>query len=147
MLDQIKKLRVQTGLGVMQCQKALSQTRGNFEKAIKILKKSSKDMVLKKTDREVGHGLIESYVHSNGRIGALVELRCETDFVAKNLEFKEFAHDLAMQVTASEASLKKDLLKEPFIKDVKMTVADLIKTKIAQIGENIKLKRFQRFEI
>jgi len=147
MLDKIKKLRAQSGMGVMQCQKALTQAKGDFNKAFEILKKISQDAVVKRIDREVSHGLIEAYVHSNAKIGAMVELRCETDFVAKNPEFKALAHDLAMQIAAIECKSKKTLLKQLFIKDAGFTITDLIKQKIAQIGEKIELKRFERFEI
>lgn len=99
--EQIKELRDKTGVSVMQCKKALEEAGGDFEKALVILKKHSKDIASKKADRSFGAGIVQSYVHSNGTIGALVELVCETDFVSKNEEFKNLARDIAMHITAS----------------------------------------------
>ncbi|MAG44344.1 translation elongation factor Ts [bacterium] len=147
MLDKIKKLRKQTGLGVMQCKKALSEANGDNAKALKILAKISAQKAVKRADREAGQGLIEAYIHSNGKIGALVELRCETDFVVRNPEFRELAHDLAMQICAVPAKNKAELLKQDFIKNQDLKVSDLIKEKIAKIGEKIELKDFKRLEI
>ena len=97
----IKKLRQKTGVGIMECKKALYEAKGNFNKAVKILRKRGQFVVAKKADREAKEGLVEAYVHVNGKIGVIVEIGCETDFVAKNPEFKEMAHDIAMQIAAS----------------------------------------------
>src|SRR3989338_10940810 len=98
--EQIKTLRDQTGVSVMQCKKALESADGDFEKALVLLRKKGSEVAAKKADRELGAGTIASYVHGNGAVGALVELSCETDFVAKNEEFKQLAYNIAMQVVA-----------------------------------------------
>lgn len=100
MLNKIKQLREQTGVSIAECKKALEESAGDIEKACLVLKKFSLSAAEKKAGREVGSGIIESYIHGNGRVGVLIELRCETDFVARNPEFKELAHELAMQVAA-----------------------------------------------
>ncbi|MFN3301685.1 MAG: translation elongation factor Ts [Patescibacteria group bacterium] len=191
-IDLIKKLRERTGAGILDCQKALSETKGDLEKAEEILRKKGQKIVASKSQRETKAGIIGVYLHNNERVAALVELACETDFVAKNKEFKELAHDLAMQIVAMnplyikpedipqeilekekeiyreemakekkpanilekiiEGKLEKFyqtvcLLKQPFIKDQNIRIEDLIKTKIARLGENIQVKRFIRFEM
>ncbi|PID51682.1 MAG: elongation factor Ts [Candidatus Moraniibacteriota bacterium] len=101
-LEQIKKLRERTGAGIIEVKKALDEANGDEEKAIDILRKSGQDKALKKADRETREGIIGSYVHSNNKIGAMVKVLCETDFVARNDAFQEFAHDIAMHITASD---------------------------------------------
>jgi elongation factor Ts len=100
-LEQIKKMRERTGAGIVEVKKALEESQGDEDKAIEILRKRSKDKAIKKSDRIAGEGVIVSYIHSNNRIGAIVKLLCETDFVARNEEFKALAQDIAMHVTAS----------------------------------------------
>lgn len=147
MINKIKKLREKTGLGVMQCQKALTEAKGDQAKAMKVLEKISAKSAVKRADKETGQGLVEAYIHSNNKIGALVELRCETDFAARNPEFKNLAHDLAMQVCAVPAKNKIELLKQDFIKNPDLSVRDLIQEKTAKIREKIELKNFKRLEI
>jgi len=190
-LDIVKQLREKTGLGIVECQKALKQSDGNIEKAIEALRKSGEKLVATKQSRDTNQGIVEAYVHSNKKIAVLLELVCETDFVSRNEEFSELAHNLAMQVAALNpkwvspedvpqeilekekeiysADLPKDkpaeviekilngkiqkfysefcLLKQPFIKDDKFVIEDLVKEKIAKFGENIKVKRFIRFAL
>jgi len=95
---QVKQLRDKTGASMMECKKALEESGGNEDRALKILREKGKDVAFKKSERETRQGIIESYIHSNGKIGVLLELNCETDFVARNKEFKELAHDLAMHI-------------------------------------------------
>jgi len=146
----------------MECKKALLQTRGDMNKALQILKEEGLLKAKKKAGRATTQGLIEAYVHTGGRIGAMVEVNCETDFVARTDEFKKLAHHLAMQVAAmppqfvskEEAPEGVDiepeaacLLLQPYIKDPNKTIQDIITETIAKVGENIKVKRFARFEL
>lgn len=127
MLDKIKQLRELTGVSIAECQKAIKESGGDIEKACFILKKASLAAADKRSERKAGSGIIESYIHMNGRIGVLVELRCETDFVARNEDFKELAHNLAMQIAAlnplfvskdNVPSEKKSEIEEAFLKDI-----------------------------
>ncbi len=161
--EQVKELREQSGAGIMECRNALIETEGDMAKALQILKENSVFMAEKKKERTTLQGLIEAYVHAKGRIGALVEVNCETDFAANTDEFKELAHNLSMQVAAmnpkyiSEEDIpegvdiveaKADcLLIQPFIKDPDMTVQDIVNDTIAKVRENIQIKRFVRFSL
>ncbi len=161
--EQVKELREQSGAGIMECRNALIETEGDMAKALQILKENSVFMAEKKKERTTLQGLIEAYIHAKGRIGALVEVNCETDFAANTDEFKELAHNLSMQVAAmnpkyiSEEDIpegvdieeaKADcLLIQPFIKDPDMTVQDIINDTIAKVRENIQIKRFVRFSL
>ena len=187
----IKELREKTGAGMMDCKKVLVETDGNIDKAIDLLREKGLASAEKKASRIASEGLVASYIHS-GRIGVLVEVNSETDFVAKTDEFKDFVKDIAMQVAASnpeylceedvpQEAIDKEkevliqqalnegkpqhiaekmvegrmhkfyervcLLDQPFIKDPSITVNDLLKDKIAKIGENIKIRRFVRYEV
>ena len=158
----IKELREESGAGVMSCRNALLEAEGNIQKALEILKEQGVLKAQKKSDRSTNQGLIDSYIHG-GRIGAIIEVNCETDFVARTDEFKELVHDLAMQVAAvspqfisqEEAAAENSdaepesvcLLLQPFIKDPSKTIQDLITETIAKLGENIKIARFARFEL
>jgi elongation factor Ts len=144
---EVKNLRELTGASMMDCKRALEASNGDIEKAKQWLKDHGLQVAEKKSARSTGAGLVEAYIHSTGRIGALVEVLCETDFVAKNPLFKELAHDLAMQVAAVDPQDLEALMSSPSIKNESETVADLINAKIALIGENIKLGKFIRFQI
>ena len=161
-IEMIKELRNQCGAGIMECRNALLEGEGDLEKALQILKERGLLKAEKKADRATAQGLIEAYIHTGGRIGALVEVNCETDFVARTDEFKELAHDLAMQVAAlspqyiSEEELPEGadvepqavcLLQQPYIRDPEKTVRDVIVEVIAKVGENIRVSRFTRFEL
>jgi len=146
-MEQIKKLRQKTNLSVMECKKAMEEAKGDEIKALQILGKRGAAKAIKKSGRETKQGLIEAYIHNNGRVGVILELNCETDFVARNEEFKKLAHDLAMHIAAMESKDAKSLLKEPFIKDAGKTIKDLFTEAIAKLGENIKLGKFVRLEI
>ena len=188
----VKELREKTGAGMMDCKKALQECNGNIEKAIDYLREKGLADAAKKSGRIAADGAVTSYIHGNGRIGVLVEINCETDFVAKTDDFKELCHDIAMQIAAAKPlfvssdevpqeilAKEKEILKaqalnegkpekvvekmvagrlekylkeiclleQTFIKDTDKTVKDLIKEKIAKIGENISVRRFSRFEL
>lgn len=160
--DMVKELRDKTGAGIMDCRNALIGTSGDIEKAAELLKEKGLIKAQKKTERVASQGLIEAYVHAGGRVGTMIELNCETDFVARTAEFKQLAHELAMQVTAmspvcvNEEELPREegiepeaacLMLQPYIKDPTKTVKDLIMETIAKLGENIKVRRFTRFEL
>lgn len=131
----------------MECKKALEETGGDIEKAKKVLQQKGIEKAEKKADRETKQGLISSYIHSTGQVGVLLELLCETDFVAKTDDFKELAHEICMQIAAMNPKDKEDLEKQPYIRDNSLTVLDLIKQKVSKLGENIKLGRFQRISL
>jgi len=146
-LDQIKKLRAKTKAGVMDCRQALRQAQGKLEEAERILKKWGIESASKRASRETHQGLIETYTHSDGKIVSVVELLCETEFVAKTDEFKRLAHELAMQVAAMKPKNISQLLKQPWIRDEKRTVDSLVKEAIGKIGENIVVRKITRFEL
>jgi len=143
-MEKVKALREKTGAGVMDVKKALDDAKGDEKEAEKLLAKRSVEIVAKKSERATSQGLIESYVHL-GKIGVLVELNCETDFVARNDEFKAFAHEVALQAATTEAKDVQGLLKEFYFKDTTKTTQDLLNEAIAKTGENIKIKRFVKF--
>ncbi len=158
----IKKLREETGAGVMDAKRALEEASGDFDAARKLIREQGMASAAKRSDRETSEGVVESYIHGQGRIGALVELQCETDFVARTDTFKQLARDVAMQVAAMNAlgltlddvpedapGKREDfaLLDQPFIRDNSQTIQDLVQAAIGQTGENIKIGRFARFEL
>jgi elongation factor Ts len=159
-VEQVKELRARTGLSVMQCRKALDETGGDLDKAVALLKKAGVAAAEEKSDRSLGSGIVQSYIHSNGTIGSIVELSCETDFVAKNEEFKNLAYDIAMQVAATDPQFLKieDMTSEAgegtndlvlaeqfFIKDPQRKIKDLITEAVQKFGERIEIRRFVRF--
>jgi elongation factor Ts len=144
---QIKELRELTQAGFSDCKLALEEAGGDMKRAEDILKKKGFEKAAKKSDRETGQGLVESYVHQTGKVGVLVSLLCETDFVARTDEFKHLAHEIAMQVAAMNPKDVDALLKQEYIRDNSQTIDSLIKEAIAKLGENIKLADFKRSEI
>ncbi len=161
-VDQIKTLRELTGAGIMDCKKALQEAEGNLPKAQQILRAKGIAKAADKVGRETREGLVEAYIHSGSRIGALVEVNCETDFVSRLPEFKELAHQLAMQVVAMtpqyvdrsqmpvEDSRDPDevcLLQQPYIKDNARVIQDLVTDLSARVGEHILVRRFARFAL
>lgn len=146
-LKTLKKLRDETAASIADCRMALDESGGDYKKALAWLKKRSIEKADKKSGRETGEGLIEAYIHQGGKIGVLVELLCETDFVAKTDEFKQLAHELAMQISAMNPANVEELLKQDNIRDSSITIEQLVKSAIGKLGENITVKRFQRFEI
>lgn len=145
-VEQIKSLRAKTGLGIHDVKKALEESNGDETKAIAWLKEKGLSTVAKKSDRSTNQGLIDVYTHG-GRIGAMVEVNCETDFVARNADFKAFVHDLALQVASMNPEDVDELLKQEFFKEPGKTIQDLLNDTITKIGENIKISRFSRFEL
>jgi elongation factor Ts len=188
----VKELRQRTGIGMMECKKALEESRGDIEKAITILRKKGHARAKDKMHREASEGAVGSYIHLNGKIGVLVEVNCESDFVARNEEFQELVKNIAMHIAASSPLYvnseevppevleeEKDIIREqfkdsnkppeiidkivqgklgkfyqeaclldqPYIKDDKMSVKDLITSFISKFGENILVRRFARFEL
>lgn len=146
-LDDIKKLREETQAGVADCRQALEDAGGNFEKAKKLIIERGLEKAAKKEGKETSQGIIESYIHSNGRVGVLVELRCETDFVARTDEFKHLSHELCLQIAAMNPKDVAALLKSAYIRDQSVTVADYIKQTVAKVGENITVARFSRLAL
>ena len=152
----IKELREKTGAGIMECKRAVEDAVGDLVKAEQLIKERGLAMAEKKKDREAGQGLIESYVHA-GRIGAMIELNCETDFVARTDDFRTLAREIAMQVAATnpirisaqEESTDGDvpLLDQPYIRDSGKTVQELVNETIAKVRENVVIRRFARFEL
>lgn len=142
--EQIKELRESTGLGVMECKRALEETDGNMEKAREIVVKRSANKV--KPNRVVEAGVIGTYVH-NDRIGAMIQLNCETDFVAKTPQFKTLATDIAQHIVGTNPLNVEMLLKEDFIKNTKYTIQSLIDECQGKCGENIKVSQFTRYDL
>ncbi len=160
--DIIKQLREKTGAGVMDCKHVLTEANGDINKAQQMLTERGIALAKKKTDRIAEQGTIECYVHMGGKIGVMVEVNCETDFVAHTDEFMELAHNIALQIAAmSPKYISSDevaegeetdpkticLLHQPFIKDPSKSIQDLITETVAKVGENVKIRRFARFEL
>lgn len=146
MKDQILKLRELTGAGIMEAKRALEELKGDFDAAVKMLHEKGLSKVEKRAGRSTGAGIIHSYVH-NERIGVLVDVRAETDFVVRSDPFRELAHELAMQVSAMAPKDVPELLAQPYIRDEKKTIQDLVNGVIAKVGENISVNGFSRMEI
>ncbi len=145
-LNEIKRLRSLTGVGITDAKAALVEAGGDFDKALAAMRKKGLTKAEKRGEREARAGLIGTYSH-DGRIGVLVEVNCETDFVAKTDEFKELVKDLCLHIAASEPKDEKELLQQPFVKDPETTVEDLVKEHIAKLGENIVVRRFCRLAL
>ncbi len=160
----IKELRNRTSAGVMDCKKALDEVNGDVDQAEIILREKGIASAAKKADRDTEQGLIETYIHSGGRIAAMVEVNCETDFVARTEEFSKLAHDIAMQVAAMDPKTVEaiqsnpnsaaeneeeghSLLQQPFIKDPSKNIQDLINETVGKLGENIRVRRFKRYSL
>ncbi len=143
----VKKLRDETGAGVMDVRRALLETNGDEAKAKEILKEKGEAAVAKKAERETVQGVIETYVHAGGKVGAMVYLACETDFVAKTEEFKNLAKELAMQVAAMNPTNTDELIEQDYIRESGKTVKQLITEVVARTGENIQVKKIARFSL
>ena len=161
-VELVRTLRERTGAGVMECKNALVANQGDIEKAAETLKLEGFAQVAKRSDRVTNQGLVEAYVHTGGRVGAMVELGCETDFVARTAEFKKLAHDIAMQVAAmgpvyvdeseiedgdDRPAAQVSLLRQPFIKDNSSSVGEVIQEIAAKLGENVRVLRFARLAL
>lgn len=160
--DLVRQLREKTGAGIMDCKAALIESGGDIEKAVTGLRKKGVEMATKKAARTTREGRVEAYIHHGGKIGVLLEVNCETDFVARNEDFKSFLKDVAMQIAAANpryisreevpGKLEKFyqqacLLEQPFIRDEKVFIKDLLASLIGKIGENITIRRFARFQV
>jgi elongation factor Ts len=160
--EAIKQLRERSGAGIMDCKRALEEAQGVIEEAEKLLAAKGLAAATKKAERVAEQGLVETYIHAGGKLGAMVEVNCETDFVARTDEFKTLAHEIAMQVAAmdpqyvSQDDMSEDstdvpeevcLLNQAFIRDPERTIQDLVTETIARTGENIKVRRYARFEL
>lgn len=168
-LELIKELRAQSSASVTDCKKALQESEGNIQKALAYLRKKGLEFAAKKKDEKASEGRIEAYVHLGNKLGVLVEVNCETDFVARNSDFCQFTKDIAMQIAAcSPFYIKREevpqevlleekdkdafykekcLLEQPFVKDSSMTVNDYLGSLVAKIGENIIIRRFIRYRL
>jgi len=145
-IEDIKKLREETGAGIADCKEALKQSDGNLEKAKQWLKKHGLEKSSSKSGREVKAGMVEVYSH-NGKVGVLVELLCETDFVARTEDFKSLAHELALQIASMNPSSVEELLSQEYIRDNTLTVDQLVKSVVGKLGENIQVGRFERIAL
>ncbi|MEK7071720.1 MAG: translation elongation factor Ts [Patescibacteria group bacterium] len=145
-IEQIKELRDETGVSIGECERALSEAKGDIEKAKDILKKLGKELAQKKQSRETKQGIVDTYIHPNKKIGAMIELRCESDFVAKNPDFLKLSHELCLQIAAIDPE-EIPIFEQPWIKDQAKTVKNLIEDTIAKLGENIVLEKFIRYEL
>jgi elongation factor Ts len=145
-LDQLKKLREETSAGVSDCKQALEDAGGDYEKAKKLLMERGLEKAAKKEGKETSEGVVEAYIHG-GKVGVLVEVRSETDFVARNDEFKKLAHEIALQVAAMNPKNVEELLKSAYIRDPKLSIDALIKLTIAKVGENITVAKFHRMAL
>lgn len=146
-LAKIKQLREKTGAGISECREALDKADNDLVKAELWLREQGIVKAAEKGDRETTQGIIESYVHTGGKIGVLVEINCETDFVAKTEDFKKLAHEVAMQISATKPKDVDELMIQPYIREPNMTVEQLIKSVIAKLGENIRIKSFFRLAL
>ena len=142
----VKQLREKTGAGMMDCKKVLTETDGDMEKAAELLRERGIAKAAKKSDRIAAEGLVAAYVTADKKVGAIVEVNAETDFVAKNAEFKSFVDDIACQVAEKNPANVEELLEQKYIKDESKTVKEVLTNKIATIGENMTIRRFVRFE-
>jgi elongation factor Ts len=143
----VKRLREETGAGVMDCKRALQEAKGDYAAARGILQRKGFERAAEKAERAATDGVVEAYVHSNGRRGALIELNSETDFVARNPEFRRLAKELAMQIAAMEPGDVDELLAQAYIRDQSKTVRELVTTLAAKVGENVKVGRFAHFKL
>ena len=143
----VQRLRTESGAGVMDCKRALEDAGGDYEKALGLLKQRGLESVAKKSGREAKEGVIASYIHGNGRVGSLVELASETDFVSRGEDFQKLAREIAMQVAAMEPATIEELLEQPYIRDGSKKIKDLVTEVAATTKENVHVRRIQRFAL
>jgi len=147
MMDKIKELREMTGAGVMDAKKAIEESNGDMDKAVEIIRAKGLAKAESKSDREVRSGKVYCYTHNGGSAAAMVEIACETDFVAKTPEFETLCKEVAMQVVSMNPENVEELLKQEYIRDASVTIEQLVKTLISKTGENIRVVRFARFKL
>ena len=145
-IELVKKLREETQASIADCRIALEDSDGDYKKARVWLAKRGAEIAEKKKERETSQGLVEAYVH-NGKVGVLLTLLCETDFVARTEEFKNLAHEIALQISAMNPADVKSLLAQEYIRDPKVTIEELVKQTIGKLGENIVVREFSRIEL
>ena len=145
--DDIKRLREETSCGVIDCKKALEKAKGDFSKAKELLRKKGLEMAAKKSDRLAREGRVDVYIHNGNKIGVIVEVNCETDFVARSEDFCKFTRDLALHIAAMNPENVQVLLQQPYVKDPGKNIQDLLNELVAKIGENIIIARFVRFKV
>ncbi len=145
-IEKIKQLRQESGISLAECKKALEESQGDLERAKEILRERGIEISAKKSERETKEGIVSAYIHPNKKVGAMIILGCESDFVAKSDDFQKLAHELCLQIAASPFE-ETPLLEQAWIKDDKKTIKDLINEYIAKFGENITLKDFIRYKI
>lgn len=145
-IEDLKKLREETGAGIADCKEALTESKGDYKKALEIIKQKGFDKAAKKADREVKAGLVEVYSHA-GKVGVVVDVLCETDFVAKTEDFKNLAHELALQIASMNPENTEELLKQDYVRDSSQTINELVKSVIGKLGENIQIGKFVRIEL
>ena len=146
-VEKVKHLRESTGLSFNEIKKALDEVGGDETKAVEILRTQGVRMADKKSSREVKEGVVASYIHATKKLGAMVEVLCETDFVARNSDFQELAREIAMQIAAMKPGDVVALLEQSYVKNADMTVKDLVSSYVAKLGENIQIGRFELFQI
>jgi elongation factor Ts len=146
LIEKIKKLREETEISIAECKRALEEAKGDLKKAKEILKKRYGEMAKKRKEKETKEGIVEAYIHPGRKIGVLLELRCESDFVARNPEFQKLAHELCLQIAAIDPE-EIPLLEQNWIRDESKKIKDLISEYIAKFDENIVIERFARFQI
>jgi len=144
---EVQRLRTETGAGVMDCKRALEEADGDYEKAKALIAERGLAAAAKKAGREASEGAVAAYIHAGGRIGALVELASETDFVSRNAEFQKLAQELAMQVAAMAPADIDELLGQAYVRDASKTIKDLVSATAASTGENVHVRRIQRFAV
>jgi elongation factor Ts len=147
LIDQVKQLREETGISIMDCKKALEETNGDLKKAKEVLAEKGISEAAKKENQKTCHGYIATYTHTTGKIGAIVKLESETDFTARNPDFRTLAKDICLQVASMNPKDVDELLKQNFIREPEKTIEEIIKINIAKFRENIKIGDFTRFEI
>ena len=145
--QQIKELRDKTGVSVSACKRALEEAGGDMEKALAVLQRESAKSAEKKADRALGSGVIEAYVHNNKKVGVILELKSESDFVSGNEEFRTLAKDAAMHIAASSPSDLDELMGQPYIKNPAVTVKELLNQAIQKFGEKIEISRFVKYNL
>lgn len=146
-IELVKKLRAELGLGIMEIKAALEEAEGDEDRAKNILKEKGFKKAEDKAERETHQGRVATYTHSTGKIGVMVEVLCETDFVAKHEDFVNFTKELCLQIAAMEPENVEILIKQEFVKDSSKTIDEMLKALISKFGENMKISRFERFEI
>ena len=145
--QQIKELRDKTGVSVSACKRALEEAGGDMEKALAVLQRESAKSAEKKADRALGSGVIEAYVHNNKKVGVILELKSESDFVSGNEEFRTLAKDAAMHIAASSPSNLDELMEQPYIKNPTVTVKELLNQAVQKFGEKIEISRFAKYNL